>query len=112
VSRCTGTHRLRGRRYPDILYNDPYETDQIPGGLPQRETLDSLGGARQDRQPGTAAGYVLPCLPKNEPFTYRYQVYALGDTLDIDGGTEHDTASEANNGAGIASRRFSIEHTR
>jgi len=94
------------------LWNVSLETDQIPEGLPQRETIESLGGARQGRQPGAAVGYVPPCPPKNEPFTYHYQVYALGDTLDIDGGAEHDTASEAINAAGIASRRFSIEHTR
>ena len=99
------------RPHPEILYNEPYETDQIPEGLPQRETLDSLGGARQGKQPGAAAGYIPPCLPKDEPFTYRYQVYALDETLDIDCGTEHDVAPEAINSAGIASHRVSIEHT-
>jgi Raf kinase inhibitor-like YbhB/YbcL family protein len=94
------------------LWNVPPDRDRIPAALPSGPTLPSLGGARQGRPEGGQAGYVPPCPPRGEPFTYRFQVYALDERLALDGGATHDTASEAIGNAVLASRRISVEYTR
>jgi Raf kinase inhibitor-like YbhB/YbcL family protein len=94
------------------LWNIPADTDQIPEHLPRTATLSSLGGARQGRQQGGEPGYEPPCPPEGQPYEHRFQVYALGETLSIEGGTDHDTATEAIGNAVLASRRFTVEFTR
>jgi len=90
------------------LWNVPADTDRIPAGLPRTATVDSLGGARQGRPEGGDVGYEPPCPQPSQPYTNRFQIYALGERLDVDGGTDHDTASEAIGDAVLASRRFTV----
>jgi len=94
------------------LWNVPADRDRIPAALPPESVLESLGGARQGRPEGGDAGYTSPCPPAGEPFTYRFQVYALRERLSVEGGATHDTASEAIGNAVLASSRFSLEYTR
>ncbi|QLH78073.1 YbhB/YbcL family Raf kinase inhibitor-like protein [Halosimplex rubrum] len=94
------------------LWNVPTDRDRIPAALPSEPVVESLGGARQGRPEGGEAGYIPPCPPRGEPFTYRFQVYALSERPSVEGGTTHDTASEAIGNAVLASRRFSVGYTR
>jgi len=94
------------------LWNVPPGTDRIPAGLPQAATVASLGDARQGRKPDEESGYDPPCPPTGQAYTVRYQVYALGEELGLDGGAAHEPATEAIESAVLASRRFSIEYTR
>jgi len=94
------------------LWNVPTDRDRIPAALPSEAVVQSLGGARQGRPEGGESGYVSPCPPRGEPFTYRFQVYALSERLSVEGGATHDTAAEAIGNAVLASRRFSVEYTR
>ncbi|WP_436911889.1 YbhB/YbcL family Raf kinase inhibitor-like protein [Halosimplex marinum] len=94
------------------LWNVPPDRDRIPAALPGESVVESLGGARQGRPEGGEVGYSPPCPPGGEPFTYRFQVYALSERLGVEGGATHDAASEAVGNAVLASRRFTVEYTR
>jgi Raf kinase inhibitor-like YbhB/YbcL family protein len=94
------------------LWNVPPDRDRIPAALPGDAVVESLGGARQGRPEGGEVGYTPPCPPRGEPFTYRFQVYALSERLGVEGGATHDAASEAVGNAVLASRRFTVEYTR
>lgn len=94
------------------LWNVPPDTDRIPGGLPRTATVASLDGASQGRPEGGEVGYEPPCPQLSQPYTVRFQVYALGSRLDVDGGTDHETATEAIGDAVLASRRFTTEFER
>lgn len=94
------------------LWNVPADIGQIPTGLPRSESLPSLDGARQGRQSGGGPGYEPPCPPRGQPYEHRFQVYALGETLSLDGGATNDDAAEAIGNAVLASRRFTVDYTR
>jgi len=94
------------------LWNVPPDVDRIPAGLPRAPTVDSLGGARQGRQPGEDVGYEPPCPPAGQPYTHRFQVYALSESLSLDGGANHEPATETIGNAVLASHRFSVEYSR
>ena len=94
------------------LWNVPADIEQIPETLPREATLSSLDGARQGRREGGEVGYEPPCPPEGQPYEHRFQVYALGETLSIEGGTDHDSATEAIGNAVLASRRFTVEYAR
>jgi len=94
------------------LWNVPPDRDRIPAALPSESVVESLGDARQGRPEGGEPGYTSPCPPRGEPFTYRFQVYALEERLSVEGGATHETATEAIGNAVLASSRFSLEYTR
>ncbi|WP_277541324.1 YbhB/YbcL family Raf kinase inhibitor-like protein [Haloarcula laminariae] len=94
------------------LWNVPADTNRIPADLPRTPTLPSLGDARQGRPEGGDTGYEPPCPELGQSYTVRFQVYALGARLDAEGGTDHDTATEAIGDAVLASRRFTADFER
>lgn len=94
------------------LWNVPPDTDRIPAGLPRKPTLDALGGAKQGQQATSEPGYEPPCPPAGQPYEHRFQVYALGEQLAIEAGTDQETASEAIANALVASTRFTVDYTR
>lgn len=94
------------------LWNVPADTEEIPTGLSRTATVPVLDGARQGRREGGEVGYEPPCPPRGQPYEHRYQVYALSETLDIEGGTDHDTATETIGNVVLASRRFTLDYTR
>lgn len=93
------------------LWNVPPDTGRIPEALPRTATVDALDGARQGRRKGGEVGYEPPCPPAGVTFELRFQVYALGERLAVEGGTSHDDATEAIQDAAIASRRFTLDYT-
>jgi len=94
------------------LWNVPPGTERIPTGLPRTETVPALAGANQGRREGVEAGYEPPCPPRGQPYEHRFQVYALGERLTLDGGTDHESVTEAIGNAVLASRRFTVDYRR
>ncbi|WP_262174576.1 YbhB/YbcL family Raf kinase inhibitor-like protein [Haloarcula laminariae] len=90
------------------IWNVPPETTDIPSGIPRTPTVANLGGARQGRQRGGEVGYKPPCTPPGQSYEHRFQVYALGEMLDLEAGTKHDDSVEAIGSAALASRRFTV----
>ncbi len=93
------------------LWNVPPGTARIPAALPREPTLDTLGGARQGTHPPNDPGYEPPCPPAGQPYDHRFRVYALGEELSIEGGTEQEPATEAIANALIASARLTVDYT-
>lgn len=94
------------------LWDVPPETERIPADLPRTATVAALDGAGQGRPEGGEVGYEPPCPQLSQSYTVRYQVYAQGARLDIEGGTDHETAAEAIGDAVLASRRFTADFER
>ena len=94
------------------LWNVPPDTERIPAGLARTPQLPSLGGARQGRRVGGDVGYEPPCPPAGQPYEHRFQVYALGETVDAEGGTDHDTVTERIGDVVLASVRFALDYQR
>jgi Raf kinase inhibitor-like YbhB/YbcL family protein len=94
------------------LWNVPADIGRIPAGLPRTASVSSLDGARQGRQSSADPGYEPPCPPRGQPYEHRFQVYALSESLAVEGGTENDDAAEAIGNAVLASRRFTVTYTR
>ena len=94
------------------VWNVPPETERISAAVPPTETVPSLGGARQGRPEGGTVGYNPPCPPRGATFEYRFQVYALGESLSVDGGATHETATDAIVGATLASDRLTVDYQR
>lgn len=94
------------------LWNVPADREEIPAGLPRTSEIASLDGARQGRPEGGEVGYGPPCPPSGQSYEHRFQVYALAEMLSIEGGTDHDTATDAIGNSVLASRRFTVDYTR
>jgi len=94
------------------LWNVPPGTERIPTGLPRTETVSALAGASEGRREGVEAGYEPPCPPRGQLYEHRFQVYALGERLTLDGGTDHESVTEAIGNAVLASRRFTVDYRR
>lgn len=94
------------------LWNVPPDTERIPAGLARTAQLSSLGGAGQGRRVGGEVGYEPPCPPAGQYYEHRFQVYALRDRLGIEGGTDHETATERIGDAVLASVRFTVDYRR
>lgn len=85
------------------IWNIPPDRTSIPEGVPPEPTLQSLGGARQGRNDFDAIGYGGPCPPAGSEHTYRFTVYALDETLDIEAGAGVDPVE-----TGIEEHRMAV----
>lgn len=94
------------------LWNVPPDVERIPAGLARSAELASLGGARQGQRAGGEVGYEPPCPPAGQDYEHRFQVYALGETVDADGGTDHETVTEHIGDVVLASVRFTLDYRR
>ncbi|MEF8775402.1 MAG: YbhB/YbcL family Raf kinase inhibitor-like protein [Haloarculaceae archaeon] len=96
-----------------LLWNVPGDRADIPAGVPQRETVADLGGARQGTNGFDELGYRGPLPPSGDgPHTYRFTVYALDTDLNVEAGARRDHLEEALAGPILASGRLSGEYER
>lgn len=95
-----------------VLWNLPADVERVPAGVPRTATVDSLGGARQSSQPGAEPGYLPPCPPLGRETTLLFDVFALGESLEVEPGAPPEPASEAIARAQLASTRVSVTYTR
>ena len=79
-----------------LLWDVPAGSGEIPGGLPQSETVEELDGARQGTNDFDEVGYRGPCPPEgDDAHTYRFRAYALASPLDVEAGAEADPVLSA-----------------
>ncbi|WP_083850990.1 YbhB/YbcL family Raf kinase inhibitor-like protein [Halogranum rubrum] len=77
-----------------LLWNVPGDTRRIPVNVPQTETVEGLGGARQGTNDAGSVGYTGPCPPVGDsPHRYRLVLYALDSTLSVEAGATRDDLS-------------------
>ncbi|MFB6141015.1 MAG: YbhB/YbcL family Raf kinase inhibitor-like protein [Halosimplex sp.] len=96
-----------------LIWNVPADRTEIPEGVPQTETVDSLGGARQGTNNFGEIGYRGPLPPKGDgPHTYRFTVYAVDGTLDLAAGAGRGKLGSALEGRVVDRYRFTAEFER
>lgn len=96
-----------------LLWNVPPETETIPRGVPQGETVDALDGARQGANGSGSVGYFGPCPPTDDgAHTYRFTLSALDGTLDVSAGAKRDALAEAMADRVLARTRITGEYDR
>ena len=96
-----------------LLWNLPPDTTAIAEGVPAAKTVDDLGGARQGTNDFGEIGYRGPCPPKSDgAHTYRFKLFALDSTLDVDPGAKAGAINDAIDGHRVAKAQFSGEFDR
>lgn len=96
-----------------LIWNIPADQSDIPEGLPQAETVDSLDGARQGTNDFGELGYRGPLPPKSDgAHTYRFTVYAVDSTLDLEAGVGRGKLESALEGRVLDTYQFTGEFDR
>jgi len=90
-----------------LIWNVPADTDAIPAGIPQTETVDSLDGARQGTNNFGEVGYRGPLPPEGDgPHTYQFSAYAVDTSLELAAGANRGELESALDGHVIDRYRF------
>jgi Raf kinase inhibitor-like YbhB/YbcL family protein len=77
-------------------WNIPPNVDSIPANRPAAETLDGPAGAVQGTNDADEIGYAGPCPPEGEDaHRYRFIVFALDTTLDLEAGADSEAFQSA-----------------
>ncbi|MFB6129052.1 MAG: YbhB/YbcL family Raf kinase inhibitor-like protein [Halorhabdus sp.] len=96
-----------------LLWNVPAKRREIPSGIPQRETLPELGGARQGTNGFGEIGYSGPAPPAgDDPHTYRFTLYAVDRSLDVESGAKRSALESALEGAVRGRARITATYDR
>lgn len=96
-----------------VLWNVPADVAQIPEGVPQTETVDELDGARQGKNDFGELGYRGPKPPVTDgAHTYRFDLYALSETLELTPGASRQEFDAARDGVTLTSARTTGEYER
>jgi Raf kinase inhibitor-like YbhB/YbcL family protein len=82
-----------------VLYKLPPTTSGLPQGVPADRKLPQLGGALQGRNDFKKIGYGGPAPPKGHgTHHYRFHLYALDRTLDLEPGLDNKSLVAAMSG--------------
>ena len=96
-----------------LAWNIPGDRSAIPEDVPQDETVSVLGGARQGINDFDEIGYGGPMPPPGHgTHHYRFTVYALSDTLDLEPGAERDAFEDAMEGLVLDQARLTGTYER
>ncbi len=94
-----------------LVWNLPPDATELPEGVPTTETLDDLGGARQGTNGAGEVGYTGPCPPEGT-HTYRFRLYALDSSLDLEAGAERQAVVRAVADGALAVALLTGEYSR
>lgn len=96
-----------------LIWNVPADRSSIPEGVPRRETVESLGGARQGTNDFGEVGYRGPLPPADDgPHTYRFTASAVDTTLEVAAGADRAALESALDGHTLDTVQFSGEFDR
>lgn len=84
-----------------LLWNLPPTTSALPEGIPAEPSVRSLGDARQGTTDFRRLGYGGPCPPDGRHM-YRFLLYALDRTLDLEAGAQRAELDAAMKGHIVA----------
>jgi len=100
-----------GSFYHWLLWNLPADTTQIPEGINQARRVPDLGDARQGTNGFGELGYRGPRPPDgDDPHTYRFTLYAVAESLNVQAGARYPTVDEALSGSVVATARLTGEY--
>ncbi|MDX1615168.1 MAG: YbhB/YbcL family Raf kinase inhibitor-like protein [Candidatus Promineifilaceae bacterium] len=92
-----------------LLFNIPASVDSLPEDLPAEAEL--ADGSRHGETSFGSLGYGGPC-PPGGTHEYRFRLYALDITLDLQPGADKDTLLEAMDGHIVAETEVTATYTR
>ena len=96
-----------------LIWNIPADRTEVPEGIPQTETVDSLDGAQQGTNDFGELGYRGPLPPADDgPHTYRFTTVAVDTTLDLESDAGRDALESALDGHVVDRHRFTGEYDR
>lgn len=79
-----------------VLFNLPPGTQNLPEGVPKKESLES--GTLQGTNDFGRIGYGGPCPPPGKPHRYFFKLYALDSTLNLKAGAKKADVERAMKG--------------
>jgi len=79
-----------------VIFNLPPDIQGLSEAITREGTLTS--GALQGKNGGGSIGYFGPCPPKATPHHYRFTLYALDRSLDLNAGATKDQVRQAMEG--------------
>ena len=79
-----------------VIFNIPSDSRQLAEAIPTQAQLPS--GALQGKNDFGRIGYGGPCPPSGRPHRYRFTVYALDQSLDLDAGASKKQVLDAMRG--------------
>lgn len=71
-----------------LMWNIPADTTSLPENIPTQEKVESLKEAHQGKNDFGEIGYRGPCPPAGPSHNYRFKLYALNTSLDLDSGAK------------------------
>ncbi|MFQ3294452.1 MAG: Raf kinase inhibitor-like YbhB/YbcL family protein [Halobacteriales archaeon] len=90
-----------------LIWNLPADTTSISENVTPTKTLDDLSGAHQGRNDFDEVGYRGPCPPTSHgAHTYRFKLFALDSTLDVDAGAKPGPVNDAIDDHRVARAQF------
>ncbi|WP_247009096.1 YbhB/YbcL family Raf kinase inhibitor-like protein [Halorientalis litorea] len=96
-----------------LLWGLPPETREIPEHVPQARRVPSLGDARQGTNGFGELGYRGPRPPEGDgPHTYRFTLYALDSTVNVQAGARRRALSNAMAESVVATARLTGTYER
>ena len=96
-----------------LLWNLPADVSEIPEDVPTTETVESLEGARQGTNDFGEVGYRGPCPPAgDDSHTYRFQLYALSESIRAGGGARREETLEAIEDVQVGMAEFTATYGR
>lgn len=102
-----------GSFYHWLLWNVPADTSEIPEGINQARRVPELGDAHQGTNGFGELGYRGPRPPKEDgPHTYRFTLYAVDGSLNVQAGARYPQVDEALSGSVVATARLTGEYDR
>lgn len=96
-----------------LLWNVPADTTELPEDVATTETIEELDGARQGTNDFGEVGYRGPCPPKgDDPHTYHFTLYALGDPIRVGAGAKREETLEAIEDVQVGKTEFTAPYGR
>lgn len=96
-----------------LLWNVPADTSRLPKGINQSRRVPDLDDARQGTNGFGELGYRGPRPPRDDgPHTYRFTLYAVRDSLNVQAGARYPTLDRALSDSVVASARLTGEYDR
>lgn len=90
-----------------LIWDVSPDAQAIPANVPQTETVEDLGGAKQGENDFGEIGYRGPCPPEDGgPHTYRFTLYVLEKPPRLGAGASRDPLLEELDGIAMGKTQF------
>jgi Raf kinase inhibitor-like YbhB/YbcL family protein len=96
-----------------LIWGIPAGLTTLPEGVPPKEMVENLGGARQGKNDFDGIGWGGPAPPPGHgTHRYRFTAYALGEHIDLDAGATREALEARLEGSTLAQARLTGTYSR